>query len=47
MSASLSTGSAAPHTRVQEDVPMGSKMKEIEKLYARARASGKGKGGAC
>ncbi|KAL0044666.1 hypothetical protein WJX82_004707 [Trebouxia sp. C0006] len=28
----------------QEDLPMGSKMKEIQKLMAKARASGKGKG---
>lgn len=27
----------------QEDLPMGSKMKEIQKLMAKARASGKGK----
>lgn len=31
---------------LQEDVPMGSKMREIERLYARARAAGsKKKGG--
>ena len=28
----------------QEDLPMGSKMKEIQKLMAKAKASGKGKG---
>ena len=27
----------------QEDVPMGSKMKEIQKLMAKAKTSGKGK----
>lgn len=28
----------------QEDLPMGSKMKEIQKVMAKAKASGKGKG---
>jgi AdoMet-dependent rRNA methyltransferase SPB1 len=33
------------NSRLQENVPMKSKMKEIEKLYARAKSGGKGKKG--
>lgn len=35
----------ATSVAAQEDVPMASRMREIQKLYAKARAAGKGRGG--
>ena len=37
----LPPATTPPHTHTQDDVPASSKIREIEKLYARARAAGK------